>query len=101
MVIELKLWCKRLGKLLIEYAMRIIDTWSVIISFLQEMAFKAFGSFKKLAEQFSLELESYVERLEDIDCVEKQKYSFVRSIGKAYRPNFGSKVIYHRCRDRC
>lgn len=101
MVVEFKAWYKKLNELLVEYVKRMIDTWSAIITFLQEMVFKSFDSLKDLVERFALEFKPYIERYEDIDYAEKKNYPFIRSIGKAYRPNFGSKVIYHRCRDRC
>ena len=101
MVVEFKLWYRKLGEMLLDYARRIIDTWRAIISFLQEMAFKAFDTLKDLVERFSLECKQLSERLEDIDYSEKQKYPFVRSLGRKYKPNFSHRVIYHRCRDRC
>lgn len=101
MVVEFKLWYKKLLDFAWKWGVRIIDTWKAIISFLQEMAFKAFEPFKDLVERFSLEFKQLSERLEDIDYSEKQKYPFVRSLGRKYQPNFSHRVIYHRCRDRC
>ena len=104
MVVEFKAWYKKLIDFMWEWGKRVIDTWNAIISFLQEMAFKAFDSLKDLAERYALEFKPYVEQLEDVDYEdysEKQKYPFVRSIGRMYRPNFSYRVIYHRCRDRC
>lgn len=105
MVVEFKLWYKKLLDIVWECGIRIIDTWKAIISFLQEMAFKAFNNLKDLAERFALEFKPFSERLaetlEDIDYSEKQKYPFVRSLGRKYKPNFSHRVIYHRCRDRC
>lgn len=101
MVVEFKLWYKKLGEMLINYVRRWIDTWRAIISFLQEMAFKAFGNLKDLSERFALEFKLYSERLEDIDYSEKQKYPFVRYLGRKYQPIFRHRMIYHRCRDRC
>lgn len=101
MVVEFKLWFRKIGNMLIDYARRVIDTWKAIISFLQEMAFKAFDNLKDLSERFALELKPYSERLEDIDFSERQKFPYVRSLGRKYQPNFCHRVIYHRCRDRC
>lgn len=101
MVVEFKAWYKKLIDFVWEFGVRIIDTWKAIMSFLQEMVFKAFDSLKDLAERFALEIKSYVEQLEDIDFAEKQKYPFIRSLGRKYEPNFSNRVIYHRCRDRC
>ena len=101
MVVEFKLWFRKIGNMLIDYARRVIGTWKAIISFLQEMAFKTFDNLKDFAERFSFEFNEFSERLEGIDYSEKQKYPFVRSIGRKYQPNFSNRVIYHRCRDRC
>ena len=100
MVVEFKLWCRKLSKAILEYATKVIDTWRAIILFLQEQAIKAFKHIKDFAEQISNELEPYVKQLEYADC-EKDKYPFVRSLGKTYKVNVSRKVIYHRCRDRC
>ena len=100
MVVEFKVWYKKLLDIACEWGIRIIDTWKAIISFLQEMVFKAFDNIKDLEERFALEFKPYLERLEDIYS-EKQKYPVIRSIGRKYQPNFSNRVIYHRCRDRC
>lgn len=101
MVVEFKLWYRKIGEILIDYAQIVIDAWKAIISFLQEMAFKVFDNLKDLAERFALEFKPYLEQLDDVDYSYKQKYPFVRSLGIKYQPNFSYKVIYHRCRDRC
>lgn len=100
MVVEFKLWYRKLSKAILEYATKVIDTWRAIILFLQEQAIKAFKHIKDFVEQISNELEPYVKQLEYADC-EKDKYPFVRSLGKTYKVNVSRKVIYHRCRDRC
>lgn len=100
MVVEFKLWRRKLSKAILEYATKVIDTWRAIILFLQEQAINAFKHIKDFVEQISNELEPYVKQLEYADC-EKDKYPFVRSLGKAYKVNVSRKVIYHRCRDRC
>lgn len=104
MVVEFKAWYKKLIDFAWKLGVHIINTWKAIISFLQEMTFKAFNNLKDLAERFALEFKPYVERLEDIDYedyVEKKKYPFIRSTGMKCQPNFSDKVVYHRCRDRC
>lgn len=100
MVVEFKLWCRKLSKAILEYATKVIDTWRAIILFLQEQAIKAFKHIKDFVEQISNELEPYVKQLEYADC-EKDKYPFVRSLGRTNEANVRRKVIYHRCRDRC
>lgn len=100
MVVEFKLWCRKLGKMILEYAEKVIDTWRAIVLFIQERAIKAFKHIKDFVEQLSNELEPYMGSLDYMDC-EKKKYLFVRSLGRAYKANVRRKVIYHRCRDRC
>ena len=100
MVVEFKSWYRKLSKMILEYAAKVIDTRRAIILFLQEQATKAFGHIKDFVERISNELEPYVKQLEHIDR-EKDKYLFVRSLGRAYEANVRRKVIYHRCRDRC
>lgn len=100
MVVEFKLWCRKLGEMLLEYAVKVIDTWKAIVLFIQEQAIKAFKHIKDFVEQLLNELESYMNSLDYMDC-EKKKYLFVRSLGRAYEANARRKVFYHRCRDRC
>ena len=100
MVVEFKLWYRKLGKMLLEYAVKVIDTWKAIVLFIQEQAIKAFKHIKDFMEQLSNELEPYMDSLDCINC-EKKKYLFVRSLGRAYEANVRRKVFYHRCRDRC
>ena len=100
MVVEFKLWCRKLGKMILEYAEKVIDNWKAIFLFIQEQAIKAFKHIKDFVEQLSNELEPYMNSLDYMDC-EKKKYLFVRSLGRAYEANVSRKVVYHRCRDRC
>lgn len=100
MVVEFKLWYRKLGEMLFEYAAKVIDTWRSIILFLQECAIKAFKHIKDFVERILNELEPYVKQLQYADR-EEDKYPFVRSLGKTYKANVSRKVIYHRCRDRC
>ena len=100
MVVEFKLWYRKLGEMILEYAVKVIDTWKAIVLFIQEQAIKAFKHIKDFVEQLSNELEPYMNSLDYIDC-EKKKYLFVRSLGRAYEANVRGKVIYHRCSDRC
>lgn len=100
MVVEFKLWYRKLGKMLLEYAAKVIDTCRAIILFLQEQAIKAFKHIKDFIQQISNDLAPYMKQLEYADR-EKKKYLFVRSLGRVYEANVRRKVIYHRCRDRC
>ncbi len=40
MVVEFKLWCRKLGKMILEYTEKVIDTWRVIILFIQNRQLK-------------------------------------------------------------
>ena len=100
MVVEFKLWYRKLGEMILEYAVKVIDTWKAIVLFIQEQAIKAFKHIKDFMEQLSNELEPYMNSLDYMNC-EKKKYLFVRSLGRTYEANVRRKVIYHRCRDRC
>ena len=101
MVIEFKLWFRKLGSMLIDYARSWIDTWKAIMLFLQEKVLKAYESILDLSERLFVELKPYVEQLENVTRKEHIEYEFVRSLCNTYRLNLSKKVIYHRCRDRC
>lgn len=102
MVVEFKLWSKKMLKLLNETLQRLIDGMKAVVLFLQDMALRACDSFKETLERISQELKPYIEDLQnEFDYEPRRKYPFVRSLGRKYQQNFGYKVIYHRCRDRC
>lgn len=101
MVVEFKLWFRKLGEMLIDYVRRRIDTWRAIVLFLQEKIAKVVDTLVGFSEWLSTELKPYVEQLEDVNRREHREYEFVRSLCKTYRLNLSKKVIYHRCRDRC
>ena len=100
MVVEFKLWYRKLGKIILEYAVKVIDTWRAVILFLQEQVTKAFRHIKEFVDQISNESEPYAKQLK-YAYRKKDKYPFVRSHGKTYKVDVSRKVIYHRCRDRC
>lgn len=100
MVVEFKLWYRKLGEMILEYAVKVIDTWKAIVLFIQEQAIKAFKHIKDFVEPLSNESEPYMNSLDYMNC-EKKKYLFVRSLGRTYEANVRRKVFYHRCRDRC
>ena len=64
MVVEFKLWYRKLGEMILEYAVKVIDTWKAIVLFIQEQAIKAFKHIKDFVEQLSNELEPYMNSLE-------------------------------------
>lgn len=100
MVVEFKLWYRKLGEMLLEYAQRIIDTRKATILFIQEKMNRAFDTLKDFADKIKPYIEE-MQELQEFEYEERPKYPFIRSIGKKYRPNFNNKVVYHRCRDRC
>ena len=99
MVVEFKLWFRKLGSMLIDYSRRWIDTWKAIVLFLQEKIAKAVETLIDLSERLLAEFN--VEQLEYANRREHREYEFVRSLCKTYRLNLSKKVVYHRCRDRC
>lgn len=101
MVVEFKLWFRKLGEMLIDYVRRRIDTWKTIVLFLQEKIAKAVDTLVDFSEWLSTNFKPYVEQLEDVNRREHREHGFVRSLCKTYRLNLSKKVIYHRCRDRC
>ena len=101
MVVEFKLWYRKLGEMLIDYVRRVIDTWKAIMLFLQEKIAKAVETLIDLSERLLAEFKPYVEQLEYENRREHREYEFVRSLCKIYRLNLSKKVVYHRCRDRC
>lgn len=68
MVVEFKLWYRKLGEMILEYAVKVIDTWKAIVLFIQEQAIKAFKHIKDFVEQLSNELEPYMNSLDYMDC---------------------------------
>ena len=100
MVVEFKLWCRKLGKMILEYTEKVIDTWRAIVLFIQEHAIMAFKHFFDFMEQLSNVLVPYMNSLDYMNC-EYKKYLFIRSLGRTYEANVRRKVFYHRCRDRC
>ena len=101
MVVEFKLWSRKLGEKISEYVRRWINTWKAIMLFLQEKIAKAVDTLVDFSERLLAELKPYVEQLEYVNSREHREYEFVRSLCKTYRLNLSKKVIYHRCRDRC
>ena len=101
MVVEFKLWYRKLGEMIIDYVRRRIDTWKAIMLFLQEKVLKAYDTLIDLSERLLTEFKPCVEQFENVNRREHREYEFVRSLCKTYRLNLSKKVIYHRCRDRC
>lgn len=102
MVVEFKLWYKKLSEHLEEAFQRVIDGLKGVILFLQDMILKVFCSFKEFTRRISEKYRSYIDDLKlGFDYEPRRKYPFVQSLGRKYQPNFSYKVIYHRCRDRC
>ena len=101
MVVEFKLWYRKLVEMLIDYVRRWIDTWKAIVLFLQEKIAKAVDTLICFSERLLAEFKPYVEQLELLNSKEHIEYEFVRSLCKTYRLNLSKKVIYHRRRDMC
>lgn len=102
MVVEFKLWCKKLSEHFEEYLQRVIDSMKAVMLFLQDMMFRAFASVKEISGRILEELRPIIDRLEpEYDYEPRRKYQFVRSLGRKYEVNYSRVTIYHRCRDRC
>lgn len=102
MVVEFKLWCKKLSENLGEFFQRVIDSMKAVILFLQDSMFRAFDSVKELSVRISKEFRPIIDRLElEYDYEPRRKYPFVRSLCRKYEVNYSRVTIYHRCRDRC
>lgn len=101
MVVEFKLWYRKLVEMLIDYVRRWIDTWKAIVLFLQEKIAKAVDTLICFSERLLAEFKPYVEQLELLNSKEHIEYEFVRSLCKTYRLNLSKKVVYNRCSDRC
>lgn len=102
MVVEFKLWCKKLSERITETIQRVIDDIEEAVLFLQDMMLSVFDSFKELAGKITEQLRPFVDKLEPkYDYDPCRKYPFVRSLGGKYEVNYNGATIYHRCRDRC
>ena len=101
MVVEFKLWYRKLGEMLIDYVRRLIDTWKAIMPFLQEKVLNMYDTIIDFSERLLMEFKPYVEQFENVNRREHREYEFVRSLCKTYRLNLSKKVVYNRCRDRC
>lgn len=64
MVVEFKLWCKKLTEQLTDFAHILIDAWKAIVLFLQDMMLKAFDSMKSLADRIMEEYRPFIDTME-------------------------------------
>ena len=102
MVVQFKLWCKKMIERFAEAFQKFIDGMKEVILFLQDMMSRAFDSAKELAGRILEEYRQIIDRLEpEYDYEPRRKYPFVRSLGRKYEVNYSRVTIYHRCRDRC
>ena len=81
MVVEFKLWFRKLGSMLIDYARRAIDTWEAIILFLQEKIVKAFDVVRCSLEMICDKIIPYIEQL-DYVYVDYDKRKNIRLCGR-------------------
>lgn len=101
MVVEFKLWCKKLSEHFTEAFQREIDGMKAVILFIQNMMFKAFDSVKELAGRILEEYRPLIYKQEqEYDYEPRRKYQFVRSLGRKYEINYRRVTIYH-CRNNC
>ena len=101
MVVEFKLWCKKLSEHIKESFNRAIDGIEAVILFLQDMMFRAFDSIKELSCRILEEYRPFIDKMElQYDYDPRRKYPFVRSLGRKYEFNYSRVTIYH-CRNNC
>lgn len=101
MVVQFKLWYKKLTEQLTYFAHGLIDYWKAIVLFLQNMILKAFDSMKSLSERIMEEYRPFLDTIEpEYNNDPRRKYKFVRSLGRKYEFNYSSVTIYH-CRNNC
>ena len=62
MVVEFKLWYRKLGEMLLEYTQRIIDTRKATILFIQEKMNRAFDTLKDFADK----IKPYIEEMQEL-----------------------------------
>lgn len=99
MVIQFKKWYRDVEPIITTFCNRIVDTVNLIITFLQDMAFKIAQAIEPVIK-FGIEVMEKFKDDDDFYEIETVKYPFIRSIGHKYEPRYNNKVIYHRCRDR-
>ena len=78
MVVEFKLWYRKLGEILLEYTQRIIDTWKAIMLFIQEKMNRVFDMLKDFADT----IKPYVEELQEFEHEERPKYPLFVQLGR-------------------
>lgn len=102
MVVQFKLWYKKLGEVLIEYARRVIDTWKAILLFLQDMILKVYDSLEELAGKIVEEYRPIIDRFApEHDYESHRKYPFVRSLCRKYEFNYHYRITIYHCRNNC
>ncbi len=100
MVVEFKLWCKKLQSVMEDAIHKLCDVYNAIILFLQDKMLKAFESINYLAERIKMGLRPFINQLSKVDSIEKPKFQFVRELGTKYRCDYACVTIYH-CRNNC
>lgn len=96
MVVEFKLWCKKLQSVMADAIHRLSDVYNAIILFLQDKMLRAFESIHSLAERISMELKSCIDREHRAIA----NYPFIKKLGNKYKCNYVPVTIYH-CRNNC
>lgn len=105
MVIEFKLWANKSMTLMHSLGFENeMDTYRLLMAFfsykftigitkkLEEIGVWLTDALKPLLDAFSLD---------DIYIESKDKYPFIRSLGRKYEVRYRKPVIYHRCRNNC
>lgn len=107
MVVEFKARVKKHIEFVSRWSSRVIqaieNVWNLIISFLEQM------EIQKIFKRLSFEFMEIVNKVKDVvdnpipqfAYEEREKYPFVRSIGRKYEPRYRQPIYLHRCRNNC
>lgn len=100
MVIEFKKWANETIEKLIAWGYKVVDTFTLIYNYLEQMEFRVLNCF----ERFGIELSKRFKVIEE-ECdwrIEpSMKYPFIRQLGRKYEVRYQNPIIYHRCRNNC
>lgn len=96
MVVEFKLWCKKLQFVMADAIHRLYDVCNAVILFLQDKMLKAFESIHSLAERINMESKPCIYR----EHRARANYPFIKKLGNKYKCDYVSVTIYH-CRNNC
>lgn len=104
MVVQFKKWAKETIERLREWGCKVLETWKLVIHYLEQMAYRVANKIIEQLSKFATELPKilkFSEEENDWFIEPTSKYSFIRSLGRKYEVRYRTPVIYHRCRNNC